>query len=121
MYSRLIIYFGKPGLETEVFHSYMASLGYRVQVVSTCASATSALDATPGAIVVIAADQEPEEAVHHAESLHAHLKIDGRIFVISSAQSLDLRLSGVDFIPQPYRLSELVKRIRALTPDARPI
>jgi hypothetical protein len=120
MYPRLIIYYGQPGLETEVFRSYMASLGYRVQVVYTCAKAASVLDETPGAIVVIAADQEPEEAVHHAEALYAHLQIDGRIFVISSAQPLDLRLSGIDFVPQPYRLSELVRRIRSITPDARP-
>jgi DNA-binding response OmpR family regulator len=120
MYVRLIIYFGMPGLETEVFQSYMASLGYKVQVVSTCASAASALDAAPDAIVVIAADQEPEEAIQSAESLQAHLKVDGRIFVISPAQALDLHLSRVDIVPQPYRLSELVKRIRALTPHAFP-
>jgi DNA-binding response OmpR family regulator len=120
MYSHLIIYYGKPGLETEVFQSYMMSSGYRVQIVGDCDSATSALHANPEAIVVLAADQEPEEAIHHAELLHAHLEINGRIFVISSAQSLDPQLSGVDVIPQPYRLSELVKRIRALSPAAKP-
>ena len=115
----LIIYYGKPGLESQVFHSYMASSGYRVKVVDNCDGASSALDADPDAIVVIALDQEPHELIHHAEVLRAHAKHDSHIFVISPAESPETQLSGIDVIPQPYRLSELVRRIRALAQETQ--
>jgi DNA-binding response OmpR family regulator len=114
-----IIYYGRPGLETQVFQSYMVSSGYRVQVVYNRDSASCALDASPDAIVVIAVDQDPQEMIRQAEILRAHAQLDGHVFLISPAESLDLQLSGIDVIPRPYRLSELVRRIRALTPDSK--
>jgi DNA-binding response OmpR family regulator len=110
-----IIYYGKPGLETQVFLSYMVSSGYRVQVVHNRDSASCALDATPDAIVVIAVDQDPEESIRQAEILRAHAKLENHVFLISPEESLELQPIGIQVVPRPYRLSELVKRIRALT------
>jgi DNA-binding response OmpR family regulator len=115
----LIIYFGKPGLESQVFQSYMVSSGYQVQVVGSCDGATSALDANPDAIAVIAVDQDPQGLIHQAEILRAHAGPSSHIFIISPDEALDLHLSGVQVIPRPYRLSELVRRIRALIQDPK--
>lgn len=116
----LIVYFGKPGLDTQVFQSYMVSSGYKVQVACDRDCTSSALDANPDAIVVIAVDQEPQALIHHAEALRSHVSLNSHILVISPAEPSDLQLNGFEVIQQPYRLSELVKRIRALIPDIRP-
>jgi DNA-binding response OmpR family regulator len=115
----LIIYYGKPGLDTQVFQSYMVSSGYQVQVVNNRESARTALKADPCAIVVIATDQDPQEIIQQAEGLRAYAKLDDHIFIISPFESLDLHMSGVNVIPRPYRLSELVRRIQALAPQTR--
>lgn len=112
----MIIYYGKPGLDTQVFQSYMASSGYQVQVVNDREGVQSALDANRDAIFVIAADQDPHDKFH-AELLRAEAAYGHRIFVISQEETPDLQLNGIAVIPKPYRLSELVRRIRALSPE----
>lgn len=113
----LIIYYGPPGLDTQVFQSYMVSSGYQVKVVSNREGVRSALDANRDAIVVIAVDQDAQELTGEAESLRALTRFGRRIFLISPEETPELRLSGVQVIPKPYRLSELVRRIRAIAPE----
>lgn len=117
----LIIYYGKPGLESQVFQSYMVSSGYQVQVVGSRDGAASALDANPESIAVVAVDQQPQGLIRQAEILREHAGPGGYIFVISSEESIDLDLSGIQVVPRPYRLSELVRRIRALTQEPKQI
>lgn len=112
----MIIYYGRPGLDTQVFQSYMVSSGYQVQVVGNRDGVRSALDANRDAIVVIAVDQDPEELAAQAQRLRSLARFDRRIFLISPEETADPRLSGIEIIPKPYRLSELVRRIRALAP-----
>ncbi len=112
----LIIYYGNPGLESQVFQSYMVSSGYKVQVVSTSEGASSALDANPVAIAVIALQNKLSELMAQAYELRSHTNVSGsQIFVLSSDDGVDTSQPGVVIIPRPYRLSELVRRIQALT------
>ena len=115
----MIIYYGKPGLEAQVFQSYMVSSGYKVQVVSTREAALAALAADPAAIAVIALDNKQQELVEQAELLRRHANHQqSHIFILSTEEILEAQPAGIDIIPRPYRLSELVRRIQALTKEA---
>ncbi len=116
----LIIYYGNLGLESQVFQSYMVSSGYKVQVVNSREGVISALHADPAAIAVIALEKKQQELIEQAQALRAHAD-QGRahFFVLSTDDALDLRQPGIDIIPRPYRLSELVRRIQALTKESK--
>ena len=114
----MIIYYGKHGLEAQVFQSYMTSSGFKVQVVTTREGALSALAADPSAIAVIALEKQQRELIEQAELLRRYTdRKEGHVFVLSTEDSYDLRPAGIDVIPRPYRLSELVKRIQAITKE----
>ncbi len=116
----MIIYYGKPGLEAQVFQSYMASSGYKVQVVSTREGVLAALAADPAAIAVIALDDKQQELIEQAELLRRYADHrQSHIFILSTEETLEAQPAGIDVIPRPYRLSELVRRIQALTKEAK--
>ncbi len=116
----LIIYYGKPGLESQVFQSYMASSGYKVQVVTTREGALSALAADPSAIAVIALEKKQQELIEQAELLRLCADHNpSHIFILSTEDTFEIRPPGVDVIPRPYRLSELVRRIQAIAKEAK--
>ncbi len=118
----LIIYYGSPGLESQVFQSYMVSSGYKVQVVTTREGAITALDANPASFAIVALQNKQWDLIEQARSLLAHVR-DSRchVFVLSAEDGAEMPPDGIDVIPRPYRLSELVRRIQALTKNSRKI
>ncbi len=115
----LIIYYGNSGLESQVFQSYMASSGYRVQVVNTRESAISALHTDPAAIAIIALEKKQQELLEQAQALRAYAdQARAHFFVLSTEDAFDPRQAWIDVIPRPYRLSELVRRIQNLLKDS---
>ncbi len=118
MFPPLIVYLGKSGLESQVFQSYMASSGYKVQVVANGDAARTALSANPEAIAVIALDRRQNELIEQARHLRAQADPEhGRVFILSTEDNGQAPPEGVDVIPRPYRLSELVRRIQSLTKE----
>ncbi len=114
----LIIYYGNSGLESQIFQSYMTSSGYRVQVVNSREGAISALHADPAAIAVIALEKKQQELIEQAEALRAYAdRAHAHFFILSTEEAFEPRQPQIDVIPRPYRLSELVRRIQALTKD----
>ncbi len=114
----LIIYYGKSGLESQVFQSYMASSGYKVQVVTNGDAAANAMAANPDAIAVVALDRKQNELFEQARNLRAHAdRNSSRIFILSTEDTREAPPDGIDVIPRPYRLSELVRRIQAITKE----
>jgi DNA-binding response OmpR family regulator len=112
----LILYYGNTGLESQVFQSYMASSGFKVQVVTSSEAASRALDANPEAIAVVALDEDDNKLVEEAEELQARgNRRKTRVFVLSTQEARINTPEGVDVIPRPYRLSELVRQIQGLT------
>ncbi len=112
----LIVYYGNSGLESQVFQSYMASSGFKVQVVTSSEAAAKVLDANPDAIAVVALDESDQRLVEEAEELQARgNRRKSRVFVLSTEESMITPPNGVDVIPRPYRLSELVRQIQGLT------
>ncbi len=116
----LIIYYGNSGLESQVFQSYMASSGYKVQVVNTREGAISALHADPAAIAVIALEKKQQELIEQAQALHTYAdQKRAHFFILSTEDGFELRQPWMDIIPRPYRLSELVRRIQSLLKDSK--
>ncbi len=120
MVGPLIIYYGNSGLESQVFQSYMASSGYKVQVVSTREGAISALHTDPAAIAVIALEKKQQELIEQAQALRTYAdQSRAHFFVLSTEDGFEMRQSWIDIIPRPYRLSELVRRIQSLMKDSK--
>ncbi len=111
-----IVYYGKPGLEADVFQAYMASSGYPVQMMTTAGGETLSDVFDSSSITVIALDKTPQELLQLAQEIRTQrpgcLK---RVFILTEGQPPEVDLPSVEFIHRPYRLSELVERIRAVS------
>ncbi len=111
-----IIFYGTPGLEAQIFQTYMASSGYQVQMVTTRDGAFASVAGSASAIVVIAIDKPPQELTALAQEIRARKQVPANhIFILSGEQSFDTGLPSVDVIPRPFRLSEVIARIQAIT------
>ncbi len=120
MGDQLIIYYGSPGLESQVFQSYMVSSGYKVQVVTTREGAITALDANPASFAIVALQNKQRDLIEQARMLLSHVRDSHcHVFVLSAEDGPETPPEGIDLIPRPYRLSELVRRIQALTKNPR--
>ena len=111
-----IVFFGPPGLEAQIFHSYLTHSGYWVQVVHTRERALNALDAEPGALAVIALKETPDQFIELIHTIRAHTGQPERpIFALVEEEDLELNLYDVQVFPRPFRLSDVIKHIVALT------
>lgn len=113
-----IVYYGKPGLEADVFQAYMASSGFPVQMMIHREGEAPSDLSSGSSITVIALEKTPQELLELAQAIRSQggdcLK---RVFILTEGQSSDADLPSVEFIHRPYRLSELVERIRAISRD----
>ena len=110
-----IIYYGTPGLETDIFQSYMSCSGYPVRVVTGFPEAPT-ITTLAASIAVIALEKPGEELVRLARELCA--RSEGclqRIFILTDAESLPVAEPQVEIIQRPFRLSEVIKRIQFLS------
>jgi len=111
-----LIYYGKFGLEAQIFQTYMASSGYQVQTVLTRDGVLDALRAQPDAITVIALDQSPTELTKLVSELRERSdNASSAIFLLGGDQSFDPHMDSVYVITLPYRLSEVIGRIQSIT------
>ena len=111
-----IIFYGPPGLEAQVFQSFLTKSGYRVRLVTVAEQAWLALNANPTAILVIALDhslQEARDLVQRVGTTLARRVL--HIFILAEEQPFEVDLPNAEIIPRPWRLSEVIARIRALT------
>ena len=100
--------------------SYLASSGYNVKVETTRDGVLAALDADPSAITVIALDADQQELLDQAVGLRRTIDHQpAHIFILSTEETGEAQPAGIDVIPRPYRLSELVRRIQALAKEAK--
>jgi hypothetical protein len=110
-----IVYYGQPGLEADIFQSYMRCSGYPVQLVTTNSLNSSLIVPLAAPIAVIALDKPCEDLIRIVHNLR--VQNEGcvkRIFILSDSQSLQVDEPGVEIITRPFRLSEVIKRIQNL-------
>jgi DNA-binding response OmpR family regulator len=111
-----IVYYGKPGLDADVFQAYMTSSGYPVQMVTSAEGGFPPNVLGISSITVIALEKSPQELLELAHEIR--MQSNGcvkRVLILAEGQSSDADAPAVEFIHRPYRLSELVERVRAIS------
>lgn len=109
-----LVYYGKPGLEADVFQAYMASSGFPVEVVTNGKIPGNMLDSS--SITVISLEKSPEELMHLADEIQARSKgCVKRVLILADGQPFESEAPSVEVIHRPYRLSEIADRIRAIS------
>jgi hypothetical protein len=111
-----LVYYGKPGLEADVFQAYMASSGFPVQVVTNAEGRIPANLFNGSSITVISLDKSPEELLRLANEIQ--VRSNGcvkRVLILADGQPFDAEVPAVEVILRPYRLSEIADRVRALS------
>jgi hypothetical protein len=111
-----LVYFGKPGLEADVFQAYMASSGFPVQMVTNAQGRFPANLFNSSSITVISLEKSPEELLRLASEIR--MRGNGcvkRILILADGQTFDAEAPAVEVIQRPYRLSEIADRVRAIS------
>lgn len=111
-----LIYFGKPGLEADVFQAYMASSGFSVQMVTNAEGRIPANVFNSSSITVISLEKSPEELLRLANEIQ--VQSNGgvkRVLILTEGQPFDAEAPTVEVISRPFRLSEIEDRIRAIS------
>ncbi len=110
-----ILYYGAPGLESDIFQSYMRCSGYPVQMVLADTPNLAPVSGQTSSIAVIALPKPPEELVQLASELRAHSNgLFKRIFILSEGRPMTPNDPAIEIIERPFRLSEVIKRIQIL-------
>jgi hypothetical protein len=111
-----VVYFGKPGLEADVFQAYMASSGFPVHMVTDGQTRIPANLFNGSSITVISLEKSPEELLRLAREIklqsNGHVK---RILILVEGQPFEAEAPVVEVIQRPYRLSELADWVRAIS------
>jgi hypothetical protein len=110
-----LVYYGKPGLEADVFQAYMASSGFSVQMVTNTQGRIPDIVFNNDSITVISLERSNEELVRLANQIRSQSNgFARRVLILADAQPSDVEAPAVDVIFRPYRLSEIADRIRAI-------
>lgn len=111
-----LVYYGKPGLEADVFQAYMTSSGFSVQMVTGADLTIPANGFRNPFITVISLDRSPEELLRLANEIQASGNGSvKRILILTEGQPFPAESPSVEVILRPYRLSQLADRIRAIS------
>ncbi len=114
-----IFYYGTPGLEADIFQSYMRCSGYQVRLIITDTMTPVAMPSGTSSIAVIALEKRPEELVQFAHELRRRSgELVKRVFILADSFPTGLDDPAVEIIQRPFRLSEVIKRIQILTRPA---
>ena len=111
-----LVYYGKPGLEAEVFQAYMTSSGFTVQMVTNFQGQIPATLFNNSSITVLSLDKSNEELIRLADEIR--VRSNGnvkRVLILADGQSFEAEAPAVEIIFRPYRLSEIADRIRAIS------
>ncbi len=114
-----IFYYGTPGLEADIFQSYMRCSGYQVRLINADVSTPITMPSETSAIAVIALEKRPEELIQLARELRARGdELVKRVFILADGFSIGVDDPAVEVIQRPFRLSEVIKRIQVLSRPA---
>jgi DNA-binding response OmpR family regulator len=114
-----IFYYGSPGLEADIFQSYMRCSGYPVKMITERAQSLFTIPDQPSSVAVLALTNSPEELLKFARELCTRSTGSiRRIFILADGQPLTIDDPAVEVIERPFRLSEVIKRIQVLNRQA---
>jgi hypothetical protein len=114
-----IFYYGLPGLEADIFHSYMRCSGYPVRMLVTRTPFLPPLPDGSASVVVIALTEPPEKLAQFARELRMNSSgTVQRVFILANGTPPRVDDPGIEIIERPFRLSEVIKRIQVLNRQA---
>ncbi len=108
-----ILYYGVPGLEADIFQSYMRCSGYSVKMVLPNTPSLVPLPDGPASVAVIALPRSSDDLAQLVKVLRT--KGNGslkHIFILADGEPLSVNDPSVEIIERPFRLSEVIKRIQ---------
>ncbi|MGB8645748.1 MAG: hypothetical protein WCF84_10965 [Anaerolineae bacterium] len=115
MLSLPIVYYGRRGLEADIFETYMRRAGYSFQMVPVENESMPEVVNQLSSVAVISLDCPDDWVLLLTQMIQLHAEGCIRIFVLAGAQNVALSIPFVDVIACPYRLGEVVKRIQHLS------
>ena len=116
MYFSMILFYGQPGLEADIFQSYMRCSGYPVHLITGDLPPSLRMTILPASVGVIALQKPAEDLVGLArEMLSSGQGYFKRIFILADGQPVPATEPEVEVIYPPFRLSGVIKRIQALS------
>ncbi len=110
-----ISYYGAPGLESDVFVSYMRCAGFPTQLTALQCLDSRVEPPQANGVVIISVDWPPDEI----NRLIGELRQKGNgstgwIFVLTFEENFVPDCPGVQVVERPFHLSEVARRIHAL-------
>ncbi len=114
MLSLPIVYYGRRGLEADVFQSYMRLSGYPVQMVPIENGSLPEAINCASSVAVISLDRPLDQILVLAQSIEKQAQGCVQIFILSDPESAVPGGPGVEVIIRPFHLSEVIKRIQRL-------
>ncbi len=109
-----VIICGPNRFETDVFATYLRSLGYLVHQVESESGLEQVLASSPGSVLVLWIPSGLHELIHLVEGIKS--AYDEKAIFVLTEHSLDLSMDSVSLVPCPFRFGDLVRRIRTVAP-----
>ena len=111
-----LVYYGKPGLEANVFRAYMTSAGFTVQLVTNLQDQIPANLSSNSFITVISLEESSQELIRVANEIRERSNGNvKRVLILADGPPFEVEAPAVEVIFKPYRLSEIADRIRAIS------
>ncbi len=109
-----VVFYGRRGLEADVFESYMRRSGYPVQIVLVENGHSPYVANEPSSIAVIALGSSGQ-GMELARQIQMETGGCAKVFILHELESQKSDDPSVEIIPQPYQLSQVVKRIQRVS------
>ncbi len=109
-----VVFYGRRGLEADVFESYMSRSGYPVQVVLVENGHLPSVANEPSSIAVIALGPT-SQGMELARQIQMETGGCARVFILNAPEAQRSDDPSVEIIPKPYQLSQVVKRIQRVS------
>ena len=110
-----IVYYGRPGLESDIFVSYMRHSGYPVQVVPLENGEFPQIVRLPASVAVVSTDRAADQTLHFVQEIRRQTEDCVKIFVIADLPAVEPEVPSVEIINRPNHLGAVVKKIQGLS------
>ncbi len=109
----MIIYYGKDDIESDVFQSWMKTLGFHMEIKSVLPEIFDASHLYPETVIVLALAEPPARLIEFAKEIRSHADACCHPILILSEQKFDLDVPAAEVFARPLRLSNVAKRIQS--------
>ncbi|MGE5140917.1 MAG: hypothetical protein ACM3JD_15735 [Rudaea sp.] len=110
-----IVYYGRPGLESDIFVSYMRHSGYPVQVVPLENGNLPDVVNLPASVAVVSLDRTADQTLHFIREIRNQTEDCVKIFVIADLPTVEPEVPAVEIVNRPNHLGAIVKKIQGLS------